>query len=296
MNEIVKANGNDTYVSDLDSLQRTASLLSASGFFGAGGNREESIAKIAVQIMAGKEMGYGPFTSVQNIHIIKGKPTLAANLMAAAVKGSTKYDYRIKKMENDVVSIEFFESGKSIGVSTFTTADAKSAGLTGDNWKKFSRNMLFARAMSNGVRWYCPDVFNGNSVYTPDELDTAEYTVLSQDDALPTNLDDVEAIEIPSNGNASKRFHVVGTETFGKDWDIARPWLIERYSTKTTPDNVRTSSKDLSDDELSTIADAVVKNKRTYLDKWFENMAAAANGNGSESPQTKPEIEPMPFN
>jgi hypothetical protein len=30
--------------------------------------------------------------------------------------------------------------------------------------------MLFARAMSNGVRWYCPDVTNGNAVYTPEEL------------------------------------------------------------------------------------------------------------------------------
>jgi hypothetical protein len=30
--------------------------------------------------------------------------------------------------------------------------------------------MLFARAMSNGVRWFCPDVFSGNTVYTPDEL------------------------------------------------------------------------------------------------------------------------------
>ena len=30
--------------------------------------------------------------------------------------------------------------------------------------------MLFARAMSNGVRWYCPDVFAGMAVYTPDEM------------------------------------------------------------------------------------------------------------------------------
>jgi hypothetical protein len=29
--------------------------------------------------------------------------------------------------------------------------------------------MLFARAISNGVRWHCPDVFMG-SVYTPDEM------------------------------------------------------------------------------------------------------------------------------
>lgn len=30
--------------------------------------------------------------------------------------------------------------------------------------------MLFARAISNGVAWYCPDVVSGR-VYTPEELD-----------------------------------------------------------------------------------------------------------------------------
>jgi len=34
--------------------------------------------------------------------------------------------------------------------------------------------MLFARAISNGVRWYCPDVFSGAAVYTPDEFDVVE--------------------------------------------------------------------------------------------------------------------------
>ena len=36
-------------------------------------------------------------------------------------------------------------------------------------WKNFPRNMLYARAISNGAKWHCPDVFGG-PVYTPDEL------------------------------------------------------------------------------------------------------------------------------
>src|SRR5262249_34188203 len=35
------------------------------------------------------------------------------------------------------------------------------------------RNLLFARAVSNGAKWYCPDVFAGNPVSTPDEIDPA---------------------------------------------------------------------------------------------------------------------------
>jgi len=41
---------------------------------------------------------------------------------------------------------------------------------TGSSWEKYPQNMLFARAISSGVRIYCPDVFNGNLVYVPEEM------------------------------------------------------------------------------------------------------------------------------
>ena len=153
---------------DLDNLQRTASMMAASGYFDAARDRNQAIAQLAVKIMAGREMGYGPFASVQGIHVIQGKPSLSANIMAAAVKAHPRYDYRVRKMDNDGVRIEFFESSESLGISEFTADDAKKAGT--QNMGKFARNMLFARALSNGVRWYCPDVFNGNAVYSPEEL------------------------------------------------------------------------------------------------------------------------------
>ena len=33
-------------------------------------------------------------------------------------------------------------------------------------WVKYPRNMLFARAMSNGVRWFAPEATGGLPVYT----------------------------------------------------------------------------------------------------------------------------------
>jgi hypothetical protein len=41
--------------------------------------------------------------------------------------------------------------------------------VAGDNWQKYPRNMLFARALTNGARWYCPGVYFG-AVYSGDEL------------------------------------------------------------------------------------------------------------------------------
>ena len=159
----------------VDDIYRVGKMLALSGYFDAKGSSDMAIAQVCTKILAGREMGYGPFASVQGIHIIQGKPSVSANLMAAAVKGSGRYDYRVRSMGDDAVSIEFFEvaNGKreSLGVSSYTLKEAGAAGLTSNpTWKKFPRNMLFARAMSNGVKWFCPDVFNGNTVYVPEEL------------------------------------------------------------------------------------------------------------------------------
>ncbi|MHC5720453.1 MAG: hypothetical protein ACYTX0_52630, partial [Nostoc sp.] len=109
------------------------------------------------------------------IHIINGKPSIGANLMAAAVKRSGKYNYRITGHDSNGCTIMFYENGEVIGESTFTRDDAIAAGAldgkNGHTWKKFPRNMMFNRAMSNGVRWYCPDIFAGSVAYTPEELD-----------------------------------------------------------------------------------------------------------------------------
>jgi hypothetical protein len=37
-------------------------------------------------------------------------------------------------------------------------------------WEKYPRNMLFARALTNGITFYCPDAFDVGRVYTADEL------------------------------------------------------------------------------------------------------------------------------
>ena len=46
-------------------------------------------------IIRGREMGLGALTALDTFHIIEGKPALSANLLAATIKRSGKYDYRI---------------------------------------------------------------------------------------------------------------------------------------------------------------------------------------------------------
>jgi hypothetical protein len=128
----------------------------------------KSAAMAVVKIQAGQEIGIAPFAAMTGIHIIQGRPTIGAGLIAAKIKGSGKYNYKIKEHTKQVCSIEIFENKESVGVSTFTIEDAKKAGTK--NMDKFPENMLFARAISNAIKWFCPDVFNG-PVYTPEEME-----------------------------------------------------------------------------------------------------------------------------
>jgi hypothetical protein len=126
-----------------------------------------------VKIQAGQEIGIPPFAAMSGIHIIQGKPTIGAGLIASTVKGSGKYDYKVVKLDDTICSLDFYQGATNIGNSTFTIQDAKKA-LT-KNIDKFPKNMLFARAISNGVKWFCPDVFSG-PVYTPEEMESVTTT------------------------------------------------------------------------------------------------------------------------
>jgi hypothetical protein len=169
VSDLVKFDGKSEargLVRNIDDLARVSKLLADSGYF----TDARDAAQCGVKVLAGLEMGIGAFSSMAGIHVIKGKPSIGAGLMAAAVKRSGKYNYRVTKHTASECVIDFFERGEPCGTSSFNLEDAKAANLlNNDTWKKAPRNMLFARALSNGVRWYCPDVFD-TSTYVPEEL------------------------------------------------------------------------------------------------------------------------------
>ena len=142
-------------------------VLAQSGYF----SDAKQAAQAAVKVMAGEEVGLGPIASMTNIHIVQGKVTIGANMIAALIRRHPDYDYEVTEHTDKVCSIKFIYKGKPAGVSTFSMEDAATAGLTKNpTWRAHPRNMLFARAISNGAKWYAPDVSAGAPIYTPDEL------------------------------------------------------------------------------------------------------------------------------
>jgi hypothetical protein len=172
----------------ISELMNLAKAFAESGMFAD----TKSAAQAIVKIQAGQEIGIPPFAAMTGIHIIQGKPTIGAGLIASRLKGSGKYDYRVVEASEKVCSIDFYQGNTKIGNSTFTIEDARKA-LT-KNIDKFPKNMLFARAISNGVKWYCPDIFSG-PVYVPEEIQvvtTEDATHIEVDTTIDEIINDIQ--------------------------------------------------------------------------------------------------------
>jgi hypothetical protein len=183
----------NTQVSTVQQINTTDIMNISKAFYESGMFTDiKSIAQAMVKISAGQEIGIPPFASMTGIHIIQGKPTIGAGLIASRLKGSGKYDYRVVDASEKVCSIDFYQGNTKIGNSTFTIEDARKA-LT-KNIDKFPKNMLFARAISNGVKWYCPDIFSG-PVYVPEEMQvvtTEEATHIEVDTTIDEIINDIQ--------------------------------------------------------------------------------------------------------
>lgn len=168
---------------ELDALNKLGEALLKSGFF----PDVTSVARAAIKVLAGRELGLGPVESMRSLHIIEGKIEMSADLLAQRVKAHPKYDYRVAKITNDMCSIEFLQrhplgAPESIGLSTFTIDDARTAGLldgASQTWRKWPRNMLFSRAISNGVAWFTPDVAGGGRIYVDGEISGSDSGTLN---------------------------------------------------------------------------------------------------------------------
>jgi len=145
-------------------------VFAASGIF----KDIKTAAQAVVKILAGKELGLSPIEAMNSLYIVNDKIAVLTNTIASRIKKSGKYDYAIDKLDEKECTITFIALNggdpKELGKSTFTIADAAKAGIVNkDNWKNYPRNMLFARALSNGARWFCPDSLS--SFHSVEELE-----------------------------------------------------------------------------------------------------------------------------
>lgn len=177
MSDIQRYTGNPNNFQELCSM---ADQLAKSGFFPNTVNSAQAVSKA----LLGMELGLGLATSMKEIHIIEGKTVISSYLYASFVKKSKKYDYKVLEKNDKVCEVQIIEvATKEVlgsvrkefkvlqdrGVINSWNKDTKQFELK-SNWKRYPENMLFARAISDAVKFFCPDVFN-TAVYVADEFD-----------------------------------------------------------------------------------------------------------------------------
>lgn len=127
-------------------------------------------ANVLFAIMAGAELGLSPMASIRGIHVIKGKPTLAADTMVAVVMRSGLCEYfRLVEETEDSCTYETKRVNNSdVSRYTYTARDQVTAGLVGDNHLTHPKAMRRARCKSILARDVYPDALAG--VYASEEM------------------------------------------------------------------------------------------------------------------------------
>ena len=163
----------------IQAIERMGEMIWASGMFGC--VKPEQGMVLAMQCLA---EGKAPLELAKTYHIIEGKLTMRADAMlgrylttGGKVKWLVRSDVEVRaiwsKDGNDVEIASTLEEFKNNGIALSAKGGLK------DNWRKFPKQMLTARNVSEAVRLLAPQIISG--IYTPEEV--SDFS--SQDKPLP---------------------------------------------------------------------------------------------------------------
>ena len=190
--------------------------------------------------------GRHPAEAARDYHIINGKPSLKSEAMLARFQqAGGKVDWH--EYTHESVSGTFSHpQGGSLKVS-WTMQDATRAGLTGNpTWKKFPRQMLKARCISEAVRGIFPGVLSG--LYAPEEV--GEFTPVQavtepeplqieapkEPEPLPEQINSVNLMDrlLAEKTKAQKEKVTAGA--------IKRGWITEGQTYRELPISIQTQA------------------------------------------------------
>lgn len=163
----------------IQAIEKMGEMIWASGMFGC--VKPEQGMVLAMQCLA---EGKAPLELAKTYHIIEGKLTMRADAMlgrylttGGKVKWLVRSDIEVRaiwsKDGNDVEIASTLEEFKNNGIALSAKGGLK------DNWRKFPKQMLTARNVSEAVRLLAPQIISG--IYTPEEV--SDFS--SQDKPLP---------------------------------------------------------------------------------------------------------------
>lgn len=136
-------------------VERVALAIAKGGLFGS----TDPNAVLTLCLLAQAE-GQHPAVVFRDYHIIKGKPAKKADAMLRDfVSAGGKVEWH--KLDDAVADATFSHAGGGTVRIDWTLKRAQQAGLTTDMWRKYPRQMLRSRVISEGVRTVYPGATSG---------------------------------------------------------------------------------------------------------------------------------------
>lgn len=154
-------------------LERMARAFAASKLFGV----QTTDQALALCLVAQAE-GRHPASAAQDYHIISGRPAKKADAMLRDfIANGGKVQWH--QLDNEVADATFSHpSGGTVRID-WTLQRSKDAGIANPMWKKYPRQMLRSRVVSEGVRTVCPGATSG--MYVPEEV----HDIVHEEEAKP---------------------------------------------------------------------------------------------------------------
>jgi hypothetical protein len=162
-NEVVTLPARPGAAHSLGDIEKLADAVARSRMFGIQ-TREQALVLMAIAQAEGRH----PAEAARDYSIIQGKPAKTAEaMMRDFLHAGGKVEWHT--LSDDVADATFSHpQGGTIRI-LWDIGRANKAGLAGkDMWKKYPRQMLRSRCVSEGVRTVCPSATSG--FYVPEEV------------------------------------------------------------------------------------------------------------------------------
>lgn len=139
---------------------------------------------ITAAVLFGRELDMPPMHALSNIHMVEGKPTLAAETMRAMVFAAG-HEIGYGEVSGSICEVKGRRSGSTEWtIIRWSIADAQRAGVAKkDVWVKYPRQMLTARATAELCRMIFPDVTH--NIRATEELEDGEAESLAGSGGAP---------------------------------------------------------------------------------------------------------------
>lgn len=176
-------------------------------------------ANVLLAVEYGQALGIRPIAALTGINVIKGRPTMSADLMASVVR-QAGHKLRIEQRGMSVRATLIRSDDPDFTFeSVWDEQRATQAGLWGQRgpWSQYPEQMLRSRAITEVCRQGASDCLYG-AIYAPEELGGVEE---------PRPLEDPEETRARLNQECSDLVHSFVAHFGGDPEEIARAWEAE---------------------------------------------------------------------